>query len=165
VNPREPFLDRSGEAGAWGPISVDTPDAAPFAVEDRLCILLAEDVEENRLLIGLYLKNQPIDLVVATDGAEAVAAFARTPHFDLALMDIQMPNLDGLTATREIRGMERDTGRGRTPILALTAQALAEETRQIIEAGCDAHLTKPIRKADLLAAIAKHVRGPGGSNV
>jgi CheY-like chemotaxis protein len=160
---------RTGVAHGPPPAS-EVPEMTPSgtvspARVDRLRVLLAEDVEDNRLLVQLYLKKEPIDLVMAADGVEAVEAFRRTPDFDLVLMDVQMPNVDGLTATRQIREIERGMGRGRTPILALTAHALLEDTERIIEAGCDAHLTKPIRKAGLLDAIAQSVRQTGDATV
>ncbi len=139
-------------------LGISDCEAMPPTDEDRLRVLLAEDVEDHRLLLGLYLRDQPIDLVMAADGVEAVDAFRNAPHFDLVLMDMQMPRVDGLAATREIREIERHLGRGRTPILALTADDSEEATRRIMEAGCDAHLTKPIRKADLVAAIAQYAR-------
>lgn len=147
-----------------GPVldGVEAPEMADWKTippdGDRLRVLLAEDVEDHRLLLQLYLKSEPIDLVLAADGVQAVDAFRNVPDFDVVLMDMQMPRLDGLAATREIREIERQLGRGRTPILALTANDLEEETQRILDAGCDAHLTKPIRKADLVAAIAQHAR-------
>lgn len=124
----------------------------------RLRILLAEDVEDNRLLVQLYLREQPVDLVTAVDGMEAVEMYRAGALWDLVLMDIQMPRMDGLTAAREIRRFELESGRRPTPVLALTAHALAEHGADIMAAGCDAHLTKPIRKVDLLTAIERFGR-------
>jgi CheY-like chemotaxis protein len=136
-------------------------ETMPPTDDDRLRILLAEDVEDHRLLLRLYLEGQHIDLVMAVDGVEAVDAFRNGPDFDLVLMDMQMPRMGGLAATREIREIERHLGRERTPVLALTADAREEEAQRMIEAGCDAHLTKPIRKENLVAAIARYARrGP-----
>ena len=128
--------------------------------EVRTRILLAEDVEENQLLIRLYLKDRPVDLTIASTGREAVEAFSEGPDFDLVLMDIQMPEMDGYEATRFIRSMEALSGRPSVPILALTAHALQKESMLIMEAGCDAHLTKPIRKGDLLEAVEEYARRP-----
>jgi PAS domain S-box-containing protein len=168
----------SGAADAAGPdaaeaavsvaaVSVAAPrEAAPPSLaagsggEDRRTrVLLAEDVEENRLLVQLYLKDS-VELTVASNGKEAVAAFEATPDFDLILMDIQMPEMDGYEATRLIRSIEARSGRPSVPILALTAHALQKESMLIMEAGCDAHLTKPIRKAELLEAVSQYARGP-----
>jgi CheY-like chemotaxis protein len=75
-------------------------------------------------------------------------------------MDIQMPVMDGLEATRAIRDWERDGGRSRTPILALTASALDDDVRRTLEAGVDMHISKPIKKAVLIAAIKKSRSSP-----
>ena len=79
-------------------------------------------------------------------------------NYDLVLMDIQMPVMDGLEATRSIRDWEKERGLSRTPILALTASALDEDVRRTLEAGVDMHVSKPIKKAVLLAAIKKSTR-------
>jgi len=76
-------------------------------------------------------------------------------HYDLVLMDIQMPVLDGYTAVRMIRRWEQDHAKLPTPIIALTASALDDEVRRAIEAGCDLHVSKPVKKATLLDSIAK----------
>ena len=119
-----------------------------------LTILLVEDNEDNRLLMLSYFKKTPHHVDVAENGAIAVEKF-RERRYDLIFMDIQMPVMDGYTATREIRRWEIEKGRERTPIVALTAHALAEAAGRSLEAGCDGHLTKPIRKPVLLEAIRK----------
>jgi CheY-like chemotaxis protein len=73
-------------------------------------------------------------------------------------MDVQMPVMDGYATTRAIREWEKGSGARPTPVIALTAYAMAEDAQKSLEAGCAAHLTKPIKKASLLAAIAKHAR-------
>jgi CheY-like chemotaxis protein len=88
------------------------------------------------------------------NGALAVDRF-RTHDYDLVLMDIQMPVMDGLAATRAIRDFERKNGRKPTPVVALSASALAESFVKSREAGCNEHVTKPIRKAALLEVIAR----------
>ena len=123
-----------------------------------LRLLLAEDVEDNVLLARTYLKDTPHRLEVVGDGEAAVARF-REGVFDLVLMDLQMPRLDGLGATRAIRRWEEEHGRESTPILALTAYALHEDVSRVLEAGCNAHLAKPIKKAALLAAIRDFAGG------
>jgi CheY-like chemotaxis protein len=128
--------------------------------ERRTRVLLAEDVEENQLLVSLYLRDHAVDLTLASTGVEAVAAYERSPDFDLILMDIQMPEMDGYEATRMIRSMEAQAGIPSVPILALTAHALQKESMLIMEAGCDAHLTKPIRKGDLIDAILQYALRP-----
>ncbi|MBF0369068.1 MAG: PAS domain S-box protein [Magnetococcales bacterium] len=120
--------------------------------EQSLKILLVDDALDNRLLVQAFLKKSPHRLVMAENGADAVAQF-KSQQFDLVFMDIQMPVMDGYQATRKIRAWEVETGAKPTPILALTAHALTEESEQIKAAGCDLHLTKPIQKKRLLGAI------------
>ena len=79
-------------------------------------------------------------------------------NYDLVLMDIQMPVMDGLEATRTIRDWERERGLSRIPILALTASALDEDVRRTLGAGVDLHISKPIKKVALIAAIEKSIR-------
>ena len=122
------------------------------ALSRPLRILLVEDFADNRRMIELYLKKTPHLLDMAANGQLAVEMFARAPY-DLVLMDIQMPVMDGYTATRLIRQWEEEHHRPPTPILALTANALKGEVQKSLAAGCTAHLVKPIRKAQLLQAI------------
>jgi CheY-like chemotaxis protein len=114
-------------------------------------ILVAEDSESNQQLIGLFLEGEPVEVVWAQNGCEAVAAVAEasTP-FDVVLMDVEMPLMDGLEATRRIRELEVGRGQGRMPVALLTAHALYEFEAKGRQVGCDAFLTKPIRKARLL---------------
>ena len=124
-----------------------------------LRILLAEDSEDNTLLIRAFLKGSGHTLVSVEDGAAAVKRFqadAENEPFDLVLMDMQMPVMDGYSATHAIRQWERHQGRAPTPIVALTAYALEGDERKSLEAGCDGHLTKPLGKRTLLEAIAHH---------
>jgi PAS domain S-box-containing protein len=146
-------------ASGWKPPTlVEEPDlAAAAAGIGALRILLVEDSEDNRFLVKAYLSKTEHEVTVATNGLEgfeAVKQNERTP-FDVILMDMQMPVMDGYEATVAIREWERSGQRDRTPILALTAYALREEAERSLEAGCDAHLTKPIKKRDLLAALAR----------
>ncbi len=123
-------------------------------ITDRpLRILLADDSPDNRLLVRAYIKKTSYLLIEAENGQIAVDRFA-TETFDLVLMDIQMPVLDGYSAVRMIREWETQHGRARTPILALTASALDEDVRRAKEAGCDMHVSKPVKKSTLLDAIA-----------
>jgi PAS domain S-box-containing protein len=132
-------------------------EAAPTPAKDQraLRILLAEDSQDNRLLVQSYLKRTPHHLDLADNGAIAVAKF-RARRFDLVLMDMQMPVVDGYAATRKIRQWEQEVGRPPTPIIALSAFALEEEIQKSLDAGCTAHLTKPIKKAILLNAIQEY---------
>jgi PAS domain S-box-containing protein len=123
-------------------------------IPDRreLRILLAEDSEDNRVLVEAYLKDTSYQLETAENGEIAVSKFT-SGKYDLVLMDMQMPVMDGYTAVRAMRAWEREHVVRRTPILALTAYALKEEISKSLDAGCDAHLSKPIKKRTLLEAI------------
>jgi CheY-like chemotaxis protein len=129
--------------------------AAPGEELRPLRILLVEDMEDNRLLIRAFLKKTPYSLDLAENGLVAVEKFKTAP-FDLVLMDVEMPVMDGYTATREIRKWEAEQSLPATPIIALTAHAFLENLQKSKEAGCNAHLTKPISKSDLLATIAQY---------
>jgi signal transduction histidine kinase/CheY-like chemotaxis protein len=138
--------------------AVETPaeeTVAVLAVPARpLQILLADDHPVNRKVVELMLTGAPVELTSVEDGQAALDAFARQA-FDLVLMDMQMPVMDGLTAVARIREAEAATGRGeRTPIVMLTANALPEHAEAARAAGADAHLTKPLRAAELIALIA-----------
>ncbi len=132
---------------------VDTPTRA-------MDILLVEDTDDSRMLALAYLKSSQHRIVTAENGAEAVAAYetAGSGGFDVVFMDMQMPVMDGYTATRRIRALERTSAWTRTPIVALTAYALAQETSKALDAGCDDYLTKPIKKATLLAALDSNAK-------
>lgn len=124
----------------------------PVRLDGRpLRILLAEDHPTNQRVVQLILTGVA-DLVTVDDGRQAVAAFADNP-FDLVLMDMQMPGMDGLAATRAIRALEAERGAPRTPIVMLSANAMSEHLVQSTTAGADAHLGKPITAASLLAQI------------
>lgn len=122
-----------------------------------LDILLADDTEESCDLIKLFLKALPYQLDIASNGKEAVELF-KTKKFDLVLMDIQMPILDGISATKMIREWEKEQHKTPTPIVALTANALLEESELIMSSGFDLHLTKPIKKANLVGAISDQTK-------
>lgn len=119
-----------------------------------LKILLADDSADNRLLIRAFLKRTPHRLDEAEDGEAALRKF-RAGRYDLILMDVQMPVLDGLETARRIRRLERETGAAHVPIIALTASVLSDDVYKCLEAGADAHLGKPISQKNLLAAIRK----------
>jgi CheY-like chemotaxis protein/HPt (histidine-containing phosphotransfer) domain-containing protein len=120
-------------------------------------LLVAEDSPDNRLLVRAYLKGSPYQLTFEEDGKAAVDRLA-TSDFDLILMDVRMPVMDGLAATRAIRAIERERGTIPIPIIALTANASLEDMQRSHSAGCNAHLSKPISKLELLGAIEKYRR-------
>jgi PAS domain S-box-containing protein len=115
-------------------------------------VLLAEDHPTNRRVVQLILESLDVDLTCVEDGAQAVAAEA-AGDFDLILMDMQMPVMDGHAAIRAIREREALAGTRRTPILSLTANAMPEHTAASLAAGADGHLTKPIAADKLIAAV------------
>jgi CheY-like chemotaxis protein/anti-sigma regulatory factor (Ser/Thr protein kinase) len=118
-----------------------------------LRILLAEDHPTNQRVMQLILSPFGADLTIVEDGCAAVEAFAAA-SFDLVLMDMQMPRMDGLAATREIRRIEAETRAPRTPLAMLTANAMDEHRAQAAAAGADFHIAKPVTPESLLAGIA-----------
>nr|CRH05142.1 putative Histidine kinase with HAMP domain, HisKA domain, HATPase c domain and response regulator receiver domain [Candidatus Magnetococcus massalia] len=117
-------------------------------------ILLVEDSEDNRLLIQSFLKRTNHQLVLACNGQEGVES-VQSESFQLILMDMQMPVMDGYSATRAIRQWEAAQHHPATPIVALTAHALEGDAEKSLQAGCDAHITKPIKKNTLLKTIQR----------
>lgn len=130
-------------------------DAALSIDRQPMNILLVEDTVDNQFLFRAYLKSTPWNLDMAENGAIGVEKF-KAGTYDLVLMDMQMPVMDGYTATREIRKWEKEQGVKPTPIVALTAYALQEELRKSIEAGCNDHITKPVKKQKLIESIQEH---------
>jgi CheY-like chemotaxis protein len=143
----------SGPGTMLAPPPVAPAKAPPM---HPLRILLADDSTDNRLLIHAFFKDLPYQIDDADNGAVAVAML-KAGIYDLVLMDIQMPVMDGLEAIRTIRAREQKHGLAHTPIIALTASALDEDVRHTLEAGADLHVSKPIRKATLVAAVEKSV--------
>jgi PAS domain S-box-containing protein len=142
-----------GEAAA-PPAEVQAPDAE--TVLDNPRVLLAEDHPTNRKVVALILEAVGVDLTVVENGKAAVEA-AEADDFDVILMDMQMPVMDGLTAIRLIRARESEIGARRTPILALTANAMPEHAEASAQAGADGHLSKPIAAAKLVEAVRNAV--------
>ncbi|QDH74396.1 ATP-binding protein [Brevundimonas sp. M20] len=128
--------------------------AAPLPMVARaLRVLLAEDHPTNQRVVQLILQGQGVEVSIVEDGAAALAAF-EADDFDLILMDMQMPVMDGLSATRAIRAAERaKPQRPRIPIIMLSANAMAEHRADGAAAGADGHIAKPITAASLLAGM------------
>ena len=145
--------------------SVETPTGLSFqdlntdskeaSVANPLKILVVEDSKDNAFLVANYLKNIDCELHFAENGKVAVEKFGKS-NFDLVLMDLQMPEMDGYAATRWIRILELPRSR-RVPIIALTAFTFPDEIKKSLDAGCDAHLSKPISRRTLLKAIEERV--------
>ncbi len=123
------------------------PTGAP-----NMRILFADDHEVNRRVVSMILEPLGVDLTIVENGQLAVDA-AAVSAFDLILMDVQMPVMDGLTATRQIRKMELERGLARTPIISLTANAMPDDIKRSLDAGSDLHVSKPVRPATLVNAI------------
>jgi PAS domain S-box-containing protein len=149
-------LARSAEPAMTAPL----PEAAcetPGGAKAPLRVLLAEDHPTNRRVVQLILESAGVDLTCVEDGAQAVDAWSRG-DFDLVLMDMQMPVMDGLTAMRRIRGEEAARGLRRTQIFALTANAMPEHADASRAAGADGHLTKPISADSLFRTVEDALR-------
>ena len=127
-------------------------ESGPQPAMPPLRILLAEDGKANQRLAKALLEKWGHTVTIAEDGRIAVNCWQTAP-FDLILMDVQMPELDGLDATREIRARESIDG-GHIPIVAMTARAMKGDREQCLEAGMDGYVAKPVRKSDLYAAIS-----------
>ncbi len=120
----------------------------------KLKILAAEDNLVNQKLIKRILIKRGFTVTIARNGKEAVERLLDEPH-DIVLMDIQMPEMDGVEATREIRKREKATGSPRIPIIALTAHALKGDRERFLDAGMDTYIAKPLKQAHLLETIAQ----------
>ena len=120
-------------------------------------ILLAEDVEINREIVANVLEDTNVQFTYAEDGEQAVRLFREMgEQFDLILMDVQMPNLDGLMATRQIRELEEETGE-EIPIIAMTANAFKEDVEVCLEAGMNGHLAKPLNLNELYVVLRAYL--------
>jgi signal transduction histidine kinase/ActR/RegA family two-component response regulator len=149
-------------AGRVRPAAPSAPAAAalrPGGAARPLHLLLADDNATNVFMVEAMLRRSGHQLDTAGDGVQAVERF-RASRYDLVLMDVQMPTMDGLSAVREIRRWEAAQGMPATPVIALTAYATDADARRSLEAGCSAHLTKPVSRARLLAAIEQWCGAP-----
>jgi signal transduction histidine kinase/CheY-like chemotaxis protein len=117
-----------------------------------LHILLVEDSPDNQILVRSYLKSTPYQVDIAEHGGIAVDQ-VKQAHYDVILMDMNMPVMDGYEATRAIRAWEQQQDLPHTQIIALTALVLKEEGDKILRAGCNAHMTKPIKRQTLLEVL------------
>ena len=152
-----PFIAATAPVNA-PEVVAEQPEGDPAMVR----VLLADDHPVNRKVVEMILTQANIDLTSVENGAEAVEA-CRDGDFDIVLMDMQMPVMDGLTATREIRLHEAAMGLARTPIVMLTANALSEHIASAEAAGADRHLAKPFDAAELLNLVATLPLAAGAS--
>jgi signal transduction histidine kinase len=145
---------------AWvGPTrAAPEPAAAEPAELPPVRILAAEDNDTNRLLLGAMLAPVGVELRMACNGREAVEAFANGAY-DLVLMDIQMPVMNGVDAARAIRALEAERGLAPTPILALSANVMSHQVEEYLAAGMNGFVAKPIEMATLLGAIEEALSG------
>jgi signal transduction histidine kinase/CheY-like chemotaxis protein len=150
-------LERIGDARPPAP-APPTPEAEPSAEAPQLRVLAAEDNEVNRLVLQTLLQQVGLSPTIVDDGVQAVEAWDRE-DWDVILMDVQMPLMDGPTACRHIRAQEAMSGRPRTPIIALTANAMAHQVAEYRAAGMDAFVPKPIEVGVLFAALNEALAG------
>jgi signal transduction histidine kinase/AmiR/NasT family two-component response regulator len=159
------YVDVRSEPGKGSTFAVFVPlerlagEVAAEAEEEQVeidisgCrVLLAEDHPTNQRVVQLVLGSVGIEPTIVENGLEALNAL-KTEVFDVVLMDMQMPEMDGLTATTQLRLYEAESGQARTPVIMLTANAMDEHIRAGQEAGADLHLSKPIRADGLIEAI------------
>lgn len=148
-------VEESLAAAPEAPATSDRPE-----IDRAVRVLLAEDHPTNQRVVTLILEPLGVDLTIVANGKEALDAFA-AGEFDVVLMDVQMPVMDGHAATREIRALEAREGRPRTPVVSLTANALPEHVQASLASGADRHLAKPIRPDGLIACIDELLSGQG----
>ncbi len=139
--------------------AASAPSAAASAAAPT--ILLAEDNEVNVYVFKAMLEAHCARIDVAPNGPTALE-MGRSWRYDMIFMDLQMPGMDGLSVTRELRRLEAQSGRPRLPIVALTANAFAEDVRNSQQAGCDQHIAKPYTQAQLIQALVRYAAMPAG---
>ena len=165
-------LDSQPGQGSRFKFSIDysrsTPEAAVAAALGDIApataaglqglrVLLVEDTPVNQKLASMLLRKQGCSVTLAEDGQQAVAAIARET-FDVVLMDLQMPNMDGIEATQCVRAREQAEGLAHLPIIALTANVLASDREHCMDAGMDDFITKPFKADEMTAILLKHAQ-------
>jgi len=151
--------DRIAALGAIQAVAVEDFDAETKI--DNIRMLVAEDNPMNRRVVELLLAQSGVQITFAENGREAVDKFM-AGSFDLVLMDLQMPIMGGLAAMQAIREWEKETGRVRTPMLAVSANATDDHVHEAKEAGADDHVARPIVRETLFEAIARYARPQDG---
>jgi signal transduction histidine kinase/ActR/RegA family two-component response regulator len=161
----DPVSTPARQPGTEGETPTGAAEAAPAEAESQILrVLAAEDNETNQLVLRALLQSMEVDLTVVENGCLALGAFAAEP-FDLILMDIQMPEMNGLDAARAIRSLEREQGRTPTPIIALTANVMPDQVANYRAAGMDDCVAKPIELERLFNAMAAALDGQPGDGV
>lgn len=158
VVPLAPAPEPAPEPNA-APVIAPAEPASPTPASDaprKISILAAEDNKTNQLVFRKMVKTLNIDLRFANNGEEAVAAY-QDERPDMIFMDISMPKMDGMEATRTIRALEEESSAPRVPITALTAHAMDGDADRILAAGLDHYLTKPLKKAEIMGRIEELV--------
>ncbi|MGE4552163.1 MAG: ATP-binding protein [Desulfovibrionaceae bacterium] len=144
------------------PVAAEAVESEPAGGLPSMRILLVDDSQINRAMLKIFLRDAPVQVDEAVDGEEAVR-LAGDGEYDLIIMDVEMPRMDGLEATRRIRAQERAAGRVARPIVALTAHAFKQKQDECLAAGCSTFLSKPVRKAHLLQTLASVMAGRAGA--
>jgi CheY-like chemotaxis protein len=147
----------SGEVNGYMASNSESKNSNP-AMTRPARVLLAEDNPGNRMLVKAYLKGNPFEIDEAENGAIAMNKFT-SRKYDLVLMDMYMPVVDGYEATAAIRKWELEQKVPRTPIIALTAAAMSGDMQRSLDAGCDLHVTKPVSKAILINLFETILQG------
>jgi signal transduction histidine kinase/DNA-binding response OmpR family regulator len=141
-----------------GQVSIPDADEPAFDRFDGKRILLAEDVEINREIVLTLLEPSGLTIDCAENGAEAVRRYtASSDQYDMILMDVQMPEMDGYEATRRIRAFEAERGERRVPIIAMTANVFREDVEKCLEAGMNGHVGKPLDMNDVLDKLRQYL--------
>ena len=136
-------------------------DAEPAQAEETFRVLVAEDNPVNQRIAQQMLRKRKLSVTLADDGRQAVDAF-QSGRFDLVLMDVQMPEMNGFEAVAAIRALEHAQGRPHTPIVAVTAHAMVGDRERCLEAGMDAYLAKPLRRQLLFELVDELLGASGG---
>ncbi|MEO5345376.1 MAG: response regulator [Magnetococcus sp. YQC-9] len=144
------------EEDLLAPRALPPPEAKVVDEVAQPGLLIVDDTDDNRMVILAFLEGGNYQVVEAVSGAEALEKFT-AQAFDLVFMDIMMPGMDGLEATRRIRAIESEQKRKRTPVIAVTANAMKEDMERSLAAGCDLHLSKPLRRGEILAVLDRYL--------
>jgi CheY-like chemotaxis protein/anti-sigma regulatory factor (Ser/Thr protein kinase) len=146
--------------GQFGFFDMGKDDAGQNLLENKH-VLIVEDMPYNRILLKKILQRYNCTIAEAVDGQIAIDRWKETPSFDLVIMDMNMPVMDGFAATRTIRQLETEQNLKRTPIVALTALAMRGDREKCLEAGCDEYMTKPV-ETNILIDIGRQLLGGTG---